>query len=60
MHTAKAFLVDETAAVTVDFVVLTAGIVGIAVVFMAPISVALGSASVFIAEQIGRYWALMQ
>lgn len=56
----NSFFKGEDAAVTVDFVVLTAGIVGIAVVFMTPISVAIGTAATFIADQIGLYKLLMK
>jgi hypothetical protein len=56
----KEFMSDEGGAVTVDFVVLTAGIVGIAVAFMAPIKVALGNMAVMIGEQIANATTFMQ
>jgi hypothetical protein len=56
----KEFMSDEGGAVTVDFVVLTAGIVGIAVAFMAPITSALGSVAVQIGETIAFATTFMQ
>ena len=60
MKSMTSFLSDEDAAVTVDFVVLTAGGVGIAIVFMAPISAGIGNLALFIASQVDRYQAFLQ
>lgn len=54
------FLTDECGAVTVDWVVLTAGIVFIAITFMIPITAAVGNTAEFIAEQIAQYSAYME
>ncbi len=54
------FLKDETGAITVDWVVLTAGIVGIAVVFMTPISSALADLAVGIADKIAEYHQFLE
>ncbi len=49
------FLTDERGAVTIDWVVLTAGIVFIALTFTAPITAAVGTSAQFIASQIALY-----
>lgn len=56
----KEFMSDEGGAVTVDFVVLTAGIVGIAVAFMTPIKTALGNVAVMIGDQVAFATTFMQ
>ena len=59
MRRLKSFVQDEHAAVTVDWVVLTAGVAFMALVVMGPISTALGSTSEFIAAQIALYKAFL-
>lgn len=56
----KTFLADETGAVTVDWVVLTAGVVGIAITFMTPISSAISDLAKGIGEKIGVYKAYLE
>lgn len=46
------FLQDETGAVTVDWVVLTAGVVGLAIVVMPPIQEAVWDMAVLIGDQV--------
>lgn len=46
------FASDEDGAVTVDWVVLTAAVVGIAIVFMIPITQSASDTGVFIAGKI--------
>jgi Flp pilus assembly pilin Flp len=53
MNSFKRFLKDETGAVTVDWVVLTAGVVVLAVVVMPPIQTAVVEMAVMIGEQVG-------
>lgn len=53
MNSFKRFLTDETGAVTVDWVVLTAGVVVLAVVVMPPIQTAVVAMAVMIGEQVG-------
>ena len=48
-----AFLKDETGAVTVDWVVLTSGVVILAIVVMPPIASAIGDMAVLIGDQVG-------
>jgi Flp pilus assembly pilin Flp len=60
MATGIRFLSDESGAVTIDWVVLTAGIVFIALTFMAPITSAVGTMAQFIAGQIGLYSGYLQ
>lgn len=47
------FLRDETGAVTVDWVVLTSGVVILAIVVMPPIVRAVGDMAVLIGDQVG-------
>ena len=47
------FLRDETGAVTVDWVVLTSGVVILAIVVMPPIARAVGDMAVLIGDQVG-------
>lgn len=60
MEVQKGFLADESGAVTVDWVVLTAAVVGMAISFMAPIRSAIVSMAQGIGETIGLYAAYMQ
>ena len=53
MNSIKRFLSDESGAVTVDWVVLTAGVVILAVVVMPPIQTAVVDMAVMIGEQVG-------
>jgi Flp pilus assembly pilin Flp len=53
MNSIKRFLADESGAVTVDWVVLTAGVVILAVVVMPPIQTAVVDMAVMIGEQVG-------
>lgn len=53
MNSIKRFLADENGAVTVDWVVLTAGVVILAVVVMPPIQAAVVDMAVLIGEQVG-------
>lgn len=53
MDRVRRFLRDETGAVTVDWVVLTSGVVILAIVVMPPIASAIGDMAVLIADQIG-------
>ena len=55
MNGFKRFLKDETGAVTVDWVVLTAGVVVFAVIVMPPIQRALYDLASGIGETIGEY-----
>lgn len=49
----KRFLQDEGGAVTVDWVVLTSGVVLLAIVVMPPIASAIGDMAVQIGDQVG-------
>jgi Flp pilus assembly pilin Flp len=53
MNCLKRFQNDETGAVTVDWVVLTAGVVVLAIVVAPPIQRAVGDMAVLIADQLG-------
>lgn len=53
MDRVKRFLRDETGAVTVDWVVLTSGVVILAIVVMPPIARAIGDMAVQIGDQVG-------
>jgi Flp pilus assembly pilin Flp len=53
MNSIKRFLADDSGAVTVDWVVLTAGVVILAVVVMPPIQTAVVDMAVLIGEQVG-------
>ena len=53
MNKLKRFLNDETGAVTVDWVVLTAGVVVLAIVVMPPIQTAVTDMAILIGEQVG-------
>jgi Flp pilus assembly pilin Flp len=56
----KRFLKDESGAVTVDWVVLTAGLAILATLAMLPIRGALGDASVFISDTIAEYKVFLE
>jgi len=49
------FLQDESGAVTVDWVVLTAGVVVLAVIVMPPIQAALVDMAIYIGDTITEY-----
>lgn len=49
----KRFLADDTGAVTVDWVVLTAGVVVLAIVVAPPIQTAVSDMAILIAGQLG-------
>jgi hypothetical protein len=51
----KQFFGDETGAVTVDWVVLTAGVVVFAVVVMPPIQTAIVDMAIYIGDTISEY-----
>ena len=53
MDRVRRFLRDETGAVTVDWVVLTSGVVILAIVVMPPIARAIGDMAVQIGDQVG-------
>jgi Flp pilus assembly pilin Flp len=59
MNCCKRFLKDETGAVTVDWVVLTAGVVVLAVLVMPPIRLAVVSMAEYIGETIDEYHGLL-
>ncbi len=50
----KRFLQDESGAVTVDWVVLTSGVVILAIVVMPPIARAVGDMAILIGDQVGQ------
>jgi Flp pilus assembly pilin Flp len=51
----KQFLNDETGAVTVDWVVLTAGAVILAVIVMPPIQTAILDMAIYIGDTVSEY-----
>jgi Flp pilus assembly pilin Flp len=53
MNSIRRFLADDSGAVTVDWVVLTSGVVILAVVVMPPIQTAVVDMAVLIGEQVG-------
>jgi Flp pilus assembly pilin Flp len=55
MDCCKRFLKDESGAVTVDWVVLTAGVVVFAVIVMPPIQTAIVDMAEYIGTTIGLY-----
>ena len=60
MNGFKRFQSDETGAVTVDWVVLTAGVVVFAVFVMPPIQVAIVNMAVYIGDTIGLYHQFLE
>ena len=50
----KRFLQDESGAVTVDWVVLTSGVVILGIVVMPPIARAVGDMAILIGDQVGQ------
>lgn len=52
MNSLKRFLTDETGAVTVDWVVLTAGVMVLAIVVMPPIREAVVGMAMMIGDQV--------
>lgn len=55
MNSFKQFLGDETGAVTVDWVVLTAGVVVVAVLVMPPIQAGITNMAIYIGDTIASY-----
>lgn len=55
MTSVKQFLGDETGAVTVDWVVLTAGVVILAVIVMPPIQTAIIDMAIYIGDTVTKY-----
>ncbi len=51
----KHFLNDETGAVTVDWVVLTAGVVVMAAIVMPPIQGAIVDMAIYIGDTVAKY-----
>jgi Flp pilus assembly pilin Flp len=51
----RQFLADEAGAVTVDWVVLTAGVVVFAVLVMPPIQTAIVDMAIYIGDTIAEY-----
>jgi hypothetical protein len=51
----RQFLGDETGAVTVDWVVLTAGVVIFAVIVMPPIQTAIVDMAIYIGDTVSEY-----
>ena len=60
MNRLRQFQSDETGAVTVDWVVLTAGVVVFAVFVMPPIQVAIVNMAIYIGDTIGLYHAFLE
>ncbi|MBA3910196.1 MAG: hypothetical protein C0524_09990 [Rhodobacter sp.] len=56
----KLFLDDESGAVTVDWVVLTAGVVVLAVIVMPPIQTAIVDMAAYIGETVTEYRKFLQ
>jgi Flp pilus assembly pilin Flp len=56
----RQFLKDESGAVTVDWVVLTAGVAVFAVFVMPPIQAAILDMAQYIADTIGLYHAFLE
>lgn len=52
MNSLKRFLTDETGAVTVDWVVLTAGVMVLAIVVMPPIREAVVGMAMMVGDQV--------
>lgn len=49
----KAFICEDIGAVTVDWVVLTAGLIGMAMIFLGPIALSTTSVTVELGNKIG-------
>ncbi len=60
MDRLKRFLKDETGAVTVDWVVLTSGVVILAIVVMPPITRAIGDIAILIGDEVGEAGTRME
>jgi hypothetical protein len=60
MTSCKRFLDDETAAVTVDWVVLTAGVVVFAAIVMPPIQTAIVDMAIYIGNRVAQYQSFLQ
>jgi hypothetical protein len=60
MKDLKSFLGDEDGAVTVDWVVLTAGVVVFAVFVMPPIQTAIVDMAIYIGDTIGLYHQFLE
>ncbi len=59
MSCCKRFLDDESGAVTVDWVVLTAGVVVFAALVMPPIQTAIVNMAIYIGDTVGLYSSYM-
>jgi Flp pilus assembly pilin Flp len=60
MYHGRKFLSDESGAVSVDWVVLTAGIVAMALLFFVPILMSLGDTAGTIGVTISEYEAFLE
>jgi hypothetical protein len=60
MDWCKDFLNDETGAVTVDWVVLTAGVVVFAVFVMPPIQTAIVDMAIYIGDTVTEYHKFLE
>jgi hypothetical protein len=60
MDCCRDFLKDETAAVTVDWVVLTAGVVVFAVFVMPPIQAAIVNLAIYIGDTVAEYHKFLE
>ena len=56
----RRFLEDDTGAVTVDWVVLTAGVVVLAVIVMPPIQIAIVDMAQYIGDTIAEYAGFLE
>lgn len=60
MQTFKRFVSDETGAVTIDWVVLTSGVVVLAVLVMPPIQEAIVNMAIYIRDTVSSYAAFLE
>ncbi|MCX7287318.1 MAG: hypothetical protein NTW20_07090 [Rhodobacterales bacterium] len=60
MQCCKSFLTDDTGAVTVDWVVLTAGVVVFAVFVMPPIQTAIVDMAIYIGDTVAEYHKFLE
>jgi Flp pilus assembly pilin Flp len=60
MNSLKRFFGDETGAVTVDWVVLTAGVVVLAVIVMPPIQSGITTMAMYIGDTITSYGQFLE
>ena len=56
----RRFLADECGAVTVDWVVLTSGIVVLAIIVMPPIQTAIVDMAIYIGDTVTRYQSALE